>query len=151
MSWRTIQDYNSHPGAPARRDYLPVITRDRLTLARSRTVITDNTGPVSDTGWGDWGSVGVDLSWIYSSEIGRFGSSWTKVDCMIEVAAGIGRPWQLLWRYKLRDGTTFAESYSAEESKLFLPGDSLTITLDAPDGSYLSLGSGAALVIADAL
>lgn len=151
MSWRRVQNYNSHPGAPPPRTQIKVLTRNRATLARSRTIVTDNTGPVSDSGWGAWGSVGVELGWISLGLMARFGSSWIKTECLLETKAGIGRPWKLLWRYKIIDGTTSAVSYSSEEEQLLLPGDSLSILLDAPDGNYLQLGSGAALIIADDL
>lgn len=150
MSWRTVQNYNSHPGAPPSRSQVMILTRDRETLARSRIIVTDNSGTVSDSGWGGWGSTSVGVDWISTAMAARFGGSWTKIECFIETAAGIGRPWKLVWRMKITDGTTFAVSYTSDEEQLLKPGDSLTITIDAADGTYQQLGSAAALIIADA-
>lgn len=151
MSWRTVQNVGSHPGAPPRRDALTIITRDRLTLARSRRIETDNTGVVSDTGWGAWGSAGVDLGWVDFGLAARFGSSWVKFDFMIETTAGIGRPWKVIWRKKITDVPTFAVSYTSDEEQVLMPGDSLTITIDATNGTYQQFGTGVVLVIADDL
>lgn len=149
MSWRTLQNFGSHPGAPPPRNQLTFITRDRFTLARTRRIETDNSGPVSDTGWSDWGAVGVGLSWLDTGIAARFGSSWNKIEFMIETAAGIGRPWKVVWRKKVTNGTTGAITYTGDEEQLLLPGSSFSILIDATSGTYQQFVSGLALVIAD--
>ena len=149
MSYRPQQNYNSHPGLPPERPRLTFLTRDAEMVYRTRKIVTDNTGPVSDSGWSGWFTNFGVTSVIATDLVGRFGSSWTKVECKIETAAGIGRPRKLIWRNRITNGTTGAHTYTSDEEKLFLPGDTFEVLLDAPNGNYLRLWSGAILVIAD--
>ena len=127
---------------------MPVATL-RETLVRLRTIITTD-ADVTDSGWGDWNSF-ISVDWLLPGYASRFGSSFTKTECLIEVADGIGRPWKLIWRDMITDGTTFDVSYSSENEQLFLPGTTASVTYDAADGTYLQFGTGAALVPADGM
>ena len=113
-TWRTHTDYGGHPGAPPPRGYLPEVTTGRLTLIRIRNVVTTNIGS-TDSGWSDWVTYSVGVDWLLPGYSTTAGSSFTKTECFIEVASGIGRPWKLIWRRKITNTITSAVTYGSDE------------------------------------
>lgn len=147
MNWRTQTNYNSHAGAPPRRRQLRPVHVGRSMLARIRTIQTYNSGSPTDSGWSSWGN--YDLGWLISGYGTRAGASWTKTEYFIDVAAGIGRPWKILWIDKVTNNSTGAVSYTSEQSQVFVPGSSASVMYDAVDGTTLRLHSALVLIPAD--
>lgn len=149
MDWCTSIDYGGHPGAPPRRDALQAVTVNRETLMRIRSIQTDSSGGTSDSGWSDWGVYGVGVDWLLPGYSVTAGSSWVKIELLIEVAAGIGRPWKIIWIDKITNNLTGAVSYSSESSQVFHPGDSASVLYDAANNTTQQIWTAAALLPAD--
>ena len=151
--WRTFTNYNSHPGAPPRRDYLKEVTTGRMTLARMRTIQTDSSGTTIDSGWGAWGyvNVAIGIDWLLPGYSSTAGSSWVKTEVLIETAAGIGRPWNIIWRNQITNTIPSAVTYSTDEDQLLMPGDAASRLYDAANNTILQFESAAVLIIADGL
>lgn len=158
MIWRTFQNYNSHPGAPPPRAKLKPVEQGpyksvyipRHTLIRLKFIRTYTTGIVEDAGWSAWNVYNVGVDWLLGGGSQLDGGFGYKTECFIEVAAGIGRPWKLIWRDALTDLSDSSVSYTSYE-RLFMPGDSASVLYDAADGFSLAMHSAAALIPADGL
>lgn len=148
--WRTAVDYGGHAGAPPPRAWLMPVTVNRETLMRIRSIQTTDLGSSTDSGWSAWGTYGVGVDWLLPGYSVTAGSSWTKTEVLIQVAAGIGRPWKIIWTDKKTRTSDGALSYTDNE-QLLLPGTSVSILYDAPDGYTLQLYTAAALTPADGL
>ncbi len=135
---------------PPERPLLRTVTVGRATLSRYKLVQTTDAG-TTDSGWSDWGSDAGpgSFAWFSSGFASKSddGSSFTKMEFMIETAAGIGRPWQLCWRMYITDSE--GSSFGDTQSLLLLPGDSGSVVFEAGAGEYVYLDSAATQVIAD--
>lgn len=129
---------------------MPPVTVNRMTLARVRTITTTNVDS-TDSDWSPWGYVNVaeGLDWLLPGYSTTAGSSFTKTEVMIQTAAGIGRPWKIIWRDRITNHSTGVVTYSSDDEQLLLPGDSASRLYDAADGTTLQLESAAVLIPAD--
>ncbi len=148
--WRTLVNYGGQAGAPPVRAWLMSVSVNRDTLMRIRSIQTNNAGLTDDSGWSVWGAYGVGVDWLLPGYSSTAGSSWVKTEVLIEVAAGIGRPWKIIWTDKITNNLTGTVSY-ADHEQMFMPGTSVSILYDADNNTTLQLYTAAALTPADGL
>jgi len=154
MDWRLYSNFNSYPTPPPQRYYFRNVARPglKLVLARVRTIEALN-GVDTDSGWSAWDQF-VPFFFMQDGFAARDsadpgGPLVQTMDCMIEVAAGIGRPWKIIWRDLITDLSDSSTSYSSEQSQILIPGSSVTVTYDASDGFSKAFHSGCLLIPAE--
>lgn len=150
MDWRLYSNINSHPSPPPVRPLMPRVRccdDAKLTLARVRT-LTTFIGGSTDSGWTDWEYFTPTYWMAVGFAINAPGNVQTS-EHRIEIAAGIGRPWKIVWIDKITTVPGGVVSYSSPQEQIVKPGDSFTVNYSAASNTQLEFYSALLLIPAE--